>query len=644
MAITNYLVHFLTEATYNSKKSELRNDAVAFVKDATIIHTHGTDYYCGSGPVALESELSTVAKTGSYNDLDNKPSIPSLDGYATESWVESQNYFKDSISFDDINFANTGSTSQYLAGNGRFYTISWNEISGKPTIPEEYVLPTASADTLGGVKIGNGIVLSDGVISVTTESIDAAASTHYHSASDINSGTLNISRIPTGTSSTTVALGDHTHSQYLEASDLSSYATKTWVESQNYLTDVSWSNISGKPTWIGTSKPSYSYSEISGTIPANDLPVAATTTYGAVRLATNVTANTTPQPITTVSNRTYGIQLDANDRMVVNVPWVEGSTSLSDLGITVSATEINLLDGVTSNIQDQLESKASISQLADKADVDHTHSSDEINSLTGYTEGTSTTTLSSSMTLNQALASLQNQIQGKQDSGNYALKSEIPNTSEFATKTELNDYLPLDGGTLDGNLTVNGNVTIDNKLQAASTLILTTSNRFGEVQILAGQSTFTFNQAGFQIDGNNVCSSVNSTAKRYLIGADAQNDFPVTNSNTNVYMQSGQLYATQMNATNGFYETSDARLKDFGENIKALETLSEIPTKYFTWNSDEKQESHIGTSAQEIQKIYPDLVTSNEDGILSVDYARLSIIALAAIKELKKEIDSLKSH
>lgn len=98
-----------------------------------------------------------------------------------------------------------------------------------------------------------------------------------------------------------------------------------------------------------------------------------------------------------------------------------------------------------------------------------------------------------------------------------------------------------------------------------------------------------------------------------------------------------------MNATNGFFETSDARLKTFGEDIKALEVVSEIPTKYFTWKSDESKTEHIGTSAQEIQKLYPDLVTENEDGVLSVDYARLSIIALAAIKELKAQIDELKS-
>lgn len=35
--------------------------------------------------------------------------------------------------------------------------------------------------------------------------------THTHAATDVTSGTFNIARIPTGTTSTTVALGDHTH-------------------------------------------------------------------------------------------------------------------------------------------------------------------------------------------------------------------------------------------------------------------------------------------------------------------------------------------------------------------------------------------------------------------------------------------------
>ena len=45
-----------------------------------------------------------------------------------------------------------------------------------------------------------------------------AASSHTHAASDVASGTLDIARIPTGTSGTTVALGNHTHSGYAPTS------------------------------------------------------------------------------------------------------------------------------------------------------------------------------------------------------------------------------------------------------------------------------------------------------------------------------------------------------------------------------------------------------------------------------------------
>jgi hypothetical protein len=34
--------------------------------------------------------LAKVAKSGDYNDLKNKPNIPSLDGYATETYVQQQ--------------------------------------------------------------------------------------------------------------------------------------------------------------------------------------------------------------------------------------------------------------------------------------------------------------------------------------------------------------------------------------------------------------------------------------------------------------------------------------------------------------------------------------------------------------------------
>jgi predicted aconitase with swiveling domain len=62
---------------------------------------------------------------------------------------------------------------------------------------------------------GGGAVTSvnsfTGDVDLDAGDVGAAATSHTHAAADTTTGTLSISRIPTGTSGTTVALGDHTH-------------------------------------------------------------------------------------------------------------------------------------------------------------------------------------------------------------------------------------------------------------------------------------------------------------------------------------------------------------------------------------------------------------------------------------------------
>ena len=109
---------------------------------------------------------------------------------------------------------------------------------------------------------------------------------------------------------------------------------------------------------------------------------------------------------------------------------------------------------------------------------------------------------------------------------------------------------------------------------------------------------------------------------------------------TDVYVNgSGALYAVK------FHESSDETLKDFKEDIDVnLDELAKLPKKYFTWKEDENGELCIGTSAQELQKLYPELVDTNVDGTLTVDYNKLSIIALAAIDKLNDKNKELEER
>ena len=94
---------------------------------------------------------------------------------------------------------------------------------------------------------------------------------------------------------------------------------------------------------------------------------------------------------------------------------------------------------------------------------------------------------------------------------------------------------------------------------------------------------------------------------------------------------------------------SDGRLKkDLHPITNALEKLDSIRPVTFKWNEESKKigrspgKEDIGVVAQDVQKIFPELVTANREGVLGVDYGRLSAVLLAAIKELQTEVDGLK--
>ena len=105
-------------------------------------------------------------------------------------------------------------------------------------------------------------------------------------------------------------------------------------------------------------------------------------------------------------------------------------------------------------------------------------------------------------------------------------------------------------------------------------------------------------------------------------------------SSTNVYMQGGNLYAA-----------SDERLKDFAGDVDVdLDDIKRIPKKYYTWKDDENKTIQMGTSAQKLQEIYPELVSESEDGKLAVSYDKLTMVALGAIDKLYEMVKDLKDE
>lgn len=119
----------------------------------------------------------------------------------------------------------------------------------------------------------------------------------------------------------------------------------------------------------------------------------------------------------------------------------------------------------------------------------------------------------------------------------------------------------------------------------------------------------------------------------------------LTVGTTQLYVSSGNVYTSgNFFATSNVtaYNTSDERLKDDVQTLTgALSKINEMRGVSFTSKKDGQR--YIGLIAQELQQVYPELVTEGEDGYLYVAYANLVGALIEAINELTVRIEKLES-
>ena len=94
---------------------------------------------------------------------------------------------------------------------------------------------------------------------------------------------------------------------------------------------------------------------------------------------------------------------------------------------------------------------------------------------------------------------------------------------------------------------------------------------------------------------------------------------------------------------------SDIRLKENIKPIKsALDKVSKLQGVTFDWKEKSEDildiKEDIGFIAQDVQKVLPELVRENDNGMLSMRHQGITPILLEAIKELKAEIEELKKQ
>ena len=437
---------------------------------ANTSHTHTSSQVSG---------LATVATSGSYDDLTDKPTIPSLTGYATQTWVTGQGYLtsipSEYITETELNAKGylTSIPSQYIT-ESELTAKGYQTATQVQTAISELVDSAPEAlNTLNelAAALGDDPNFATTVTNMVAEKADLD---HTHTVANItNFGSIKFTGASTGTFSGT--------------NDLT-------INIPSPTTSLAWSAITGKPSTFAPSSHTHTAAQVTGLADVatsgsytdlDDKPTLSsfgiTATAAELNYVDGVTSNiqtqlnakaasshthstatksaagflralngstssylrgdgswaTPPNTNTTYSLSKSGstITLTGSDGTTTSVTDSNTTYTLSSFGITATAAELNKLDGltattaelnyvdgVTSNIQTQLNGKAASS---------HSHSASSISGLAKVATSGSYSDLTN--------------------------KPTIPSLSGYATQswvnTQLGSYLPKSGGTMTGNIT-----------------------------------------------------------------------------------------------------------------------------------------------------------------------------------------------
>lgn len=101
-------------------------------------------------------------------------------------------------------------------------------------------------------------------------------------------------------------------------------------------------------------------------------------------------------------------------------------------------------------------------------------------------------------------------------------------------------------------------------------------------------------------------------------------------------------FSGDLNASAFFY-TSDRSLKENIQPIQSgVKTVQQLRPVNFKWK--DRDETSPGFIAQEVEQVIPEIVQQNNDGVKSVDYAKMVAHLVAAVQEQQAEIEQLKAE
>ena len=558
MAINKKLIHFNKKTTFNSQKlsanasntqyqvggtgavqtgaPDINYQSIVYIKDSKEIWTHGQFYATAVtwSTITGKPSFATVATSGNYNDLSNKPTIPTklptpnaltFTGAVTGTW--------DGSAAKTVNIPSGSSYTLPLASNntrggiklssstqggtpngitttsGRTYAVQVNSseqaVVNVPWTDTKYTLPTASATTLGGVKVGSGLSISNGVLSTSGGDVK------------IHKTTINFEDIITN---------NRTEMTSSEKNEVLNISNKLY---QGYVivvpTTTSGMNMVGGAVPVVDNAPSYSFLFCGGTNYIHIVTATLDDSGGAWdirQISENIIQSGAVRVYCSSSNSIKLESYGARNTLYSN-------SGMTSLGKYNANSTVNV--GMTR--------------------------------LVSIGTGTSESNRISGLEV------------GQRDSKSYVA---------ICDKSKDNCYITADGST-------------------------------GIIEMYNSSNSIRFNDsnAAIEVEG--------------AIGFNGE----VVFSNT---VES----SSSISAAGGFFDTSDARVK---ANVKEIDASDADKVKLVEFDRTDKEHHGYGVIAQELEKVYPEMVNTDSEGFKSVNYNELAMVKIKYLEDKVARLEAL---
>lgn len=396
-----------------------------------------------------------------------------------------------------------------------------------------------------------------------------------------------------------------------------------WTHGQFYATAVTWSTITGKPSFA-TVATSGSYNDLSNkpTIPTS-LPTPNSLTF------TGATTGT----------------WNGSAAKTVNIPTY-GNASTSSSGL-MSASDKSKLNGIASGAE--VNQNAFTNVVVGSTTISADSKTDTLTLTAGSNITLTPNSTNDSITISASSSSYSLPLASNSTRGGIKLSSStqggtpngITTTSgrTYAVQVNSNEQAVVNVPWTDTNTTYSEATTSTSGLMSSSDK--TKLNNLSSNMIKSRNSYVKCDTSSDNIDIYAPSCNVTVQSDTFLVTS-AQVEFneEVSIMNGNLNLVSGNIttQSGSISSSGGFFDTSDARVKT---NIKELDASGADKVRLVEFDRTDMKHHGYGVIAQELEEVYPEMVYTDDKGFKSVNYDELAMVKIKYLEDKIARLEAL---